>query len=181
MDNYFPKTQSGLTLIELMIVIVIVGILTSLAAPSFVSVTQRFRALGEINAFGGDLLYARSEAIKAGADVVICAANTTSTDCSSSNTWHLGWIVYSVPDTGTGVKKILKVQKRWASTDTMIASPTTTDVTFTRDGFAPSLSGAGVVTFVLTTTPANPFALQCMELSKQGRQQIVAKGTGACS
>jgi len=175
MHTLLTKKPAGLTLIELLVVIAIVAILTAAALPSFTSTTQRFRALGEINAFVGDLQYARSEAIRQGVPVTICAS-TNGSSCSSANVWQTGWIVASTP-AGGGALSILRIQRAWTSTDTFITNDNTTSVTYTHDGFTSGMADPQV-TFTVNTTPVVASAAQCVILSSVGRQQKQA--TGAC-
>mgnify|MGYP000252802508 CR=1 FL=1 len=58
------QKQSGFTLMELMIVVIVVGILTAIALPSFQSTIERRRLVGAADNLFSDLQYARSEAIK---------------------------------------------------------------------------------------------------------------------
>lgn len=58
------STQSGFTLMELMIVVVIVGILLAIALPSFSDSIDRNRLRAITNTLYGDLQFAKSEAIK---------------------------------------------------------------------------------------------------------------------
>ena len=77
-----------------MVVVALVAILTALATPSFVGLIQRNRVSAEINSFAGDLQFARSEAIKQGLPVSICASSN-GVSCLGANTWHSGWIVFA--------------------------------------------------------------------------------------
>ncbi len=66
------KVSAGLTLVELMVVITIVAVLLALGVPSYRYVTSSNRVSSEVNALLGDLMFARSEAIKEGATVTVC-------------------------------------------------------------------------------------------------------------
>lgn len=87
--------MAGFSLIELMVVVSIVAILTTLAAPSFVDMLRRNRLSAAASALQVSLSLARSEAVKRGADArVTVAANT------AAGVWTNGWTVF-VDGTGT--------------------------------------------------------------------------------
>lgn len=58
------QKQSGFTLIELMIVVIVLGILVAIALPSFQSTLERRRLVGATDILYANLQYARTEAIK---------------------------------------------------------------------------------------------------------------------
>lgn len=63
--------QRGFTLIELMVVAAVAAILLSVSMPSFVQSTARARLSGTVNELAIDLQYARSEAVRERAPVVL--------------------------------------------------------------------------------------------------------------
>ncbi len=87
------KKQSGFTLIELMVTLVIGGILYSVAGPSLTIVV----AEKQLIASGNDLLsaihVARNEAIKLNRRVTICESSDGK-NCSATGKWENGWIVF---------------------------------------------------------------------------------------
>lgn len=180
MSTLRRDVSAGFTLIEVMVVIGIAAILLSIAVPSFVSTTQRFRTLGEINSFSHDLQFARTEAIKQGVSVSVCASADGAT-CLKANTWHAGWIVFADAAQTLKVTKpadMLRIQPRWNNTDTLVADNAVFSFTFSRDGYTVGLPGTGTVTTTLHTTPLNSNATQCLALIKTGRQQVLPAGPG---
>lgn len=75
--------DSGFTLLEMMVVLIIVGILMSYAMPAYYEFSIRQRITNESNDLLSDLLYARVTAIKEGQDVTVQSKDT--------NNWSDGW------------------------------------------------------------------------------------------
>ncbi len=92
--------QKGLTLIEIFMTLVILGILVSIAVPSYNALIQGYKARTLSTEFISSLALARSEAVRQNTNVAMCAAadanlNTCGTD------WTHGWIVF-VDNDGNG-------------------------------------------------------------------------------
>jgi len=80
-------------MIELMIVIVLVAILLALAMPSFNGILQRYRVNTAANQIANALQFARIEAIRTRANVIVGQTATTDPDCTTDGTitdWHCG-------------------------------------------------------------------------------------------
>jgi type IV fimbrial biogenesis protein FimT len=92
--QYFNNINKikGFSLIELMIVITILGLLLALAMPNFADTIESANTNSQIKVMMTTLNLARSEAIKRGADVSICATDD-GLDCSA-DTWSDGWMVF---------------------------------------------------------------------------------------
>jgi type IV fimbrial biogenesis protein FimT len=178
---FFTRSRrSGFTLIELMVVIAIASILAMLAIPSFIDMIQRNRVSGEVNSFVGDLQYARSEAIQHGQSVTLCPSSD-GLNCLGANQWNLGWIVFSDIN-GTGVPAagtVTRVRAAWSGSDTFVATPAKTAITYGRNGFATNI-GAAPVSVRAVTTPANTSATRCVVVNIVGRQQVQSLGGAQC-
>lgn len=68
---------TGFTLLETMIVVAIMGILASLAVPSYQDILERNRLKQAVEALKSDLQFARAEAIKQSKDLRVTLTGTT--------------------------------------------------------------------------------------------------------
>jgi type IV fimbrial biogenesis protein FimT len=87
------KNLDGFSLVELLTLISIVAILAAIALPNFSATIKSERDTSQINALLDGLTLARSEAIKYGNPVTICAGSSNT--CTDGN-WGDGWIVFYV-------------------------------------------------------------------------------------
>jgi len=103
------EQQSGVTIIELMIVIIIAGILMAVTVPMFEDSMKRNRKLSALEMVTGMVSTARSEAVSRATDVSLCASANTQT-CAGN--WEEGALMFEDPD-GDGVldggEEILRV------------------------------------------------------------------------
>jgi type IV fimbrial biogenesis protein FimT len=180
------RLSRGLTLFELIVTMGIVAILLALAIPSYRYVTSANRVAAEVNALVGDLQFARSEAIKEGQNVVVCAANTAGNQClGSGSTWTGGWIVFSDANPNQSVdagETIFRVQSAFTGTDTLTSNNTINWISFNREGFA-TASGAGLSTTSMLTlhaTPVSNGSTRCLLINQVGLLTVQQFG-GACT
>jgi type IV fimbrial biogenesis protein FimT len=83
--------RRGYTLVEVMVVLAIIGVLASAAAPSFSDMMLGSKVSGYASRLVASTMLARSEAIKRNAVVSMCvSANGTS--CGTGG-WEQGWLV----------------------------------------------------------------------------------------
>lgn len=75
--SFGRKRQAGVTIIELMVVVVVIGILLALAAPSFNTFFAKKRVEGVAQEFGTDLQYTRSESVSRNAPVRLTVVSAT--------------------------------------------------------------------------------------------------------
>jgi type IV fimbrial biogenesis protein FimT len=84
----------GFTVIELMVVIAIIAILAAAAAPNMGQFLAAKRAEDAARRIGNDLAFARSEAVKRNAPVLLCAtASGTCAATPAAADWAQGWRV----------------------------------------------------------------------------------------
>lgn len=89
LDRASCSCMRGMTLVEALVTIAIIGILGSLALPSFDGLRDKYRLKAAAEAFYGDLQYARSVAIRSNSTVHIslissCWGMNTSSACTCS-------------------------------------------------------------------------------------------------
>lgn len=120
MKNTFRHNRA-FTLVELVIVIAIVGILISVAAPSLRAYLSNSSANSLANSLLIDIMYTRNHAISNGVNVIMAPINnvtgaSTYTPGSGGINWALGWTIFvdldqdSRYDTG---EPIIRTQASW--------------------------------------------------------------------
>ncbi len=166
------RASRGYNMIELITAMSIVAILVAIAAPSFRYVTNANRIASEGNGLLGDLQYARAEAIKEGQSVSVCVSNDART-CTVGPAWQNGWIVFSDPN-GNGVvdagETVLRVQAAFSGSDTFVAPPNLSVLTFNREGFTPVANGTLIIT--LQTVPEVTSYTRCLSVALAGLMEI---------
>jgi type IV fimbrial biogenesis protein FimT len=90
--------QTGFTIIELMVSLLVLSILFAAAVPSFREFTRNNRVIAAQNDLITAINLARSEALKRSSPVTVCASEDGE-NCSDDTDWSKGWIV-TVPGGG---------------------------------------------------------------------------------
>lgn len=89
------RTETGFTLYELMITLLIVGIVLTVGIPNLTEFTSNSRISTAANDIHAAFQIARSEAARSKANVTICASNnSTDDDADCQGTWEEGFIVF---------------------------------------------------------------------------------------
>ena len=174
------RPAAGFTLIELAVVLAIVAILCRAAAPGL-SRTLATRALAaQSSEFVSALRFARSEALKRGMPVTVCAAapGGPSPACQGTRAadWRSGWIVFAdsrrrgVLDDGDPV---LRIQPPLGRTGGVAG--TRGSISFTAAGFSTDASSHYLFSPPAAAAPdAPPPVMVCV--SKQGRPRVAGHG-----
>ncbi len=86
------KTQSGFTLVELMIALAVVAVIVTIGIPNFTDLIRNSRQTTQINSLLNAMSVARSEAVKLNRFVTVCQSSDGAT-CGDAG-WNNGWIVF---------------------------------------------------------------------------------------
>lgn len=164
------RASGGFTLVELVTVVVIVGVIAALAAPSMAELIRSQRIKGAASDLMETLLFARSEAVKRNANVSINAATVGGT-----TSWNNGWSV-SYDDAGSTVtpRSESKLDQL-----TVAANPTSvTSVTFGGGGRADVTAN-----FTVESVPQSNNSTRCVEVRPDGvpRAWLERSGNHSCS
>jgi type IV fimbrial biogenesis protein FimT len=188
------RDAGGFNLVELMVTITLISILMAIGVPSYRYVTNSNRVATEVNSLLGDMMAARSEAIRQGLPVTICPSDDGAT-CKDTTHWENGWILFSDFNADGAVDAappqndtIVRYQTKFANAggnngDQFVATNLVNNwVTFNRDGFATNLNTNGTIhaLFKLTTNPTNSQWTRCLEVQMAGQMTTEHAGTGAC-
>jgi len=89
------SARRGFTLIELLVTVAVAAVLVVVAAPSMTHFMDMRAVEGRADELAEALRQARSEAMKRGGDVDLCAssnATETTPTCDAASAWALGWM-----------------------------------------------------------------------------------------
>lgn len=104
------RSQKGFTLIELMVTIVVLVIALGIAVPNFTNQIRNNSSTSLGEEFVSALNFARSEAVKRGGRVSVCATND---NANCTNDWSDGWMAFvdgATSDTAAlDVSEVLRV------------------------------------------------------------------------
>lgn len=87
----------GFTLLESLVVLALLAVLLSLAAPSLQGLRQKHQMQSHAEQLQASLLLARSEALRRQQRVTLCvraSAAHAGPDCAKAGTWAQGWVVF---------------------------------------------------------------------------------------
>jgi len=159
--------QHGFTVVELMVAVTVLGILTSLAVPAFINVTNTNKVTASSNELLTALSYTRSEAVKRANPVAICPANSAFTGCTASTDWSTGWIVFTDEGGTIGVVDGGEaVLQTWPAQSGLTVTTNANFVRFLRDG-----SRDGTAPDPTISLSKSTYA-RCVTVTKPGRSKV---------
>lgn len=173
-----PQRQQGMTILELLITLAILGIVTYLAVPSFVDTLGRMASNSAARSLAATLQLARSEAVKAGSDVSICPSSN-GTDCTAG-AWNSGWIVFidanGDADGAAGSvdagDRVIRAFEPFSDL-TLTVAPATNLLQYDNRGFG---KNATLLTFTVCPADGNADNTRGIEVSLSGRARFLEEG-----
>ena len=177
--------EPGFTLVELLITIVVATILLAAGVPAFQSFIKNNRVTAQTNDLISSIQLARSEALKRGTNMVVCASDDQAT-CTGKATWADGWIVFSdldlndAPDVGASAPLCEATEDCIIATRTGLTPGNTLTTTADSIRFLPTgASGAGAtVEFTLEAKNCEIKQARKVTITPQGHTLV---STIACS
>ncbi len=183
--------QQGFTLTELLITLAILVILMAIGAPQLQTFVVQRAVASQAETFAESIRLARSEALKRGQRVSICASSAPEAArpvCSPDGAtvdWAQGWLVWvddgATPRAFDSGESILKVQQAFNMSGGIVTNSGQASISFAQNGMAigsansfkirPKLSGDAY------TEARNN---RCITLSLAGRVQIRAVSPSDC-
>ena len=176
-------------MIELLVVVAIIAILTTLAAPSFKGLIQSNAMSSTVNSFLADMRYARSESIRRGGGVVLCrtdAPESANPTCGGGsgpggNGWVSGWIVFHDLN-NDGARNpgepVLRAQAAITKLDSIVELSPVNRFRFAATGRL-TLSNATTMQFGGGDFANSRQRMVCVNVG--GRARIAGDGTAPCS
>ena len=89
------RTQRGVTLLELMVALSVLGVLLAVGVPAYTNITRENQIAAQSNNLLQSFTLARSEALKRGLRVSVCPIkNDDTSTCLAATDWATGWMVF---------------------------------------------------------------------------------------
>lgn len=168
----------GLTLIELLITVSVFVVVLTIAIPSFLAFIQNNRTISVTNQLVHALHLARSEAIKRGVSVSVCAASNQNFSACGNN-WNQGWIIFVNPDENNvfandANEPLITVHQALPNATQVTPAPGVFIATYTSSGFAHT--NTANLNFSVNATGCTGNNARLIQISVTGRIQTIPQG-----
>lgn len=160
-----PAATRGFTLIELLVTLAVAAILITVAVPNFQMFVMNSRMASQANDLITSLSVARSEAVKRGANVTLCASSDGNT---CTGTWAQGWIVRDAAG-------LIQVQRGLSGSSTLSGgTDVASTLTYTPNGRTAIAASATPETTTLTLCPPSPAIVngRAIQVERTGRARV---------
>ncbi|WP_334130859.1 GspH/FimT family pseudopilin [Silanimonas lenta] len=179
-----PSRSGGVSLVEVIVTVAILAIIAAVGIPAFNNVILTNRLAAASNELVGSLQLARSEAIRRGARVVVCASSTGS---SCSGGWSNGWIVFEDRNRDGAVsagETVIRSHSGPTGLQVLASGNIGSSIAFRSDGRARQASGAllaGRINVCRAETGV-PLNVRQIEIAAGSRVTVSrVSGGGACA
>jgi len=169
--NYSLRSCQGVTLVELLITLIVLGVLIAVAVPSFERMIRSNRLVAETHELLGNLNLARSEATRRGVNVTLCPSSDGNA-CANGTDWSGGWLM-AVDNAGGSASPQLGEILRRGSSRVPISGPAASRIRFDPTG---ALLATDVEQIELHDGAQNQY--RCLNIALSGR---VRSESGSCS
>ena len=175
---------AGFTLVELLLVVAVVAVLQSLAAPSLAGMANSMRLSTATNSLFSSLLLARSEAIKRNSRAVVCKS-ATGNACITTGGWEQGWIVFHDANNNAALDAGEDVVSREQAVSQPILltgnGPVASYVSYTPMGTTSYTSGAFQAgTLTICTQSSSSVPAREIKISSTGRPRTLKTTVAHC-
>ena len=170
------KKKTGFTLTEFMVTLAIAAIFLALAVPGYYSTIQNNRVVSAVNEISAFMHFARTEAIRRGVRVSVCAAaNTSLTSCGSATQWRQGWLVFVDANNNNAIDSTADIIR--------VHEALPANMAVTANNFLVSYDGSGFITsgafnMTVNATGCTGNNVRIINILASGRLGITR---GACS
>lgn len=167
----------GLTLLELLVAIAVMGVMLGVGVPSFQSLQRQMRADTTFHLITTALAAARATAVTRGVPVSVCPSGD-GRRCDRHTAWEQGWIVFEHTDRGDQPASERAVLLHFGSLKGGIALRSTTGRTMLR--FHPSGMSSGSNVSLRLCSITNRTHLGNVVVNNAGRARTERKQNAVC-